>query len=175
MTPRLSRRTALLTGAAAALPAALAAAPAPAAAACLTVEQAARWTDAYLAAWRSKDAAAAARLFTPDARYEAVPGVADQTYVGRDAIRGYWSGVTAGQSEITTLRGTPLVTGDRACVELWVTLRAAGANPSGDDWITLIETNVLTFTPDLLCRHNVEYWNLQPGRLAPPAGWGTAR
>jgi uncharacterized protein (TIGR02246 family) len=172
----VNRRTALLAGVAAAVPVAAAtAAVAAESTARLTADQVAAWTDAYFAAWRTKDAEAAARLFTPDALYEAIPGVPDQTFQGREAIKTYWRDITAGQSEVTTRRGTPLVTGDRAYVEMWVTLRAAGANPEGDDWITLIESNVLYFTPDRLCRRNVEYWNMQLGRLDPPAGWGAAR
>lgn len=135
---------------------------------CLRRADVVRWTDRYLAAWQSKDADAAALLFTPDALYQAVPGVEAQTFRGRDAIRAYWSDVTRDQSDLTAWRGTPLVDGDRAVVELWVTLRAGG------QWITLIESNVLTFAPGLLCSRNVEYWNLQTGQLQPPPGWGTA-
>ena len=138
----------------------------------LTTATVVRWTRAYLAAWRDKDADAAAQLFTPDAVYQAVPSVAAQTFQGRDAIRRYWSEVTASQSDLTARHGIPVITGDRAAVELWVTLRATGANPAGDDWITLIEANFLIFARDGRCRRNVEYWNLQLGRLDPPPGWG---
>ncbi|MDQ1019012.1 nuclear transport factor 2 family protein [Streptomyces afghaniensis] len=176
MASPLNRRTALLTAVAATVPVA-AATPTVAAepTSRLTPGQVAAWTAAYFEAWRTKDAEAAARLFTDDALYEAIPGVAEQTFKGRTAIKTYWRDVTAGQSDVTARHGAPLVTGDRACVEMWVTLRAAGANPDGDDWITLIETNILYFTPDRLCRRNVEYWNMRLGRLAPPAGWGAAR
>jgi uncharacterized protein (TIGR02246 family) len=140
-----------------------------------SVAEVRRWTTAYLEAWRLKDAEAAGRLFTEDALYEAVPGVADQTYRGREAIEAYWADVTAPQSEMSYRFGTPMVGGRRAVVELWVTMRVPGANPGGDDWVTLIETNILSFARPRLCRRNVEYWNLQPGRLDPPAGWGEDR
>jgi uncharacterized protein (TIGR02246 family) len=136
-----------------------------------------RWTTAYLEAWRTKDAAAAVRLFAPDALYEAVPGDESQTYRGRDAIGRYWRDVTSGQSDIGHRQGTPVVTGDRAAVEMWVTLRAPAAHPDGDHWITLIETNVLTFGTvgsERLCTRNSEYWILRTGRHDPPQGWGRA-
>ncbi len=137
-----------------------------------TRDDAVHWTRAYLDAWRSRDDEAVTQLFTPDACYEVVPGVAAQTYRGRAAIGRYWREVTAGQSDIEGRHGVPLVEGRRVVVELWVTLRSAGANPKGGDWITLIETNVLRFGAAGLCEHNAEYWNLQTGRLSPPAGWG---
>ncbi|WP_018681432.1 nuclear transport factor 2 family protein [Actinokineospora enzanensis] len=144
----------------------------PAGAEGVGVRRVERWTDAYLAAWGAKDGDAAAGLFTPDAVYQVIPGVAAQTYVGRAAIKDYWIGVTAPQSDFTGVRGKPVVTGNRAAVEVWVTMRAAGANPDGDDWVTLIEANLLTFTRDGLCSRNAEYWHFQLGRITPPAGWG---
>ncbi|GAU69234.1 hypothetical protein SSP35_11_00530 [Streptomyces sp. NBRC 110611] len=176
MTHRTHRRTLLRAGLAA-LPL-TAAAPAVAAAAerhgRLTAAAVARWTDAYLEAWRTKNDVAGGQLFTPDALYEAVPGVPEQTFRGREAIERYWREVTADQSDITGRHGTPIVTGDRAAVELWVTLRSPALNPDGDHWATLLETNILLFAPDGRCRRNTEYWNIRTGRLTPPQGWGTA-
>ncbi|MFD9544896.1 nuclear transport factor 2 family protein [Streptomyces sp. NPDC060022] len=179
MTAGIDRRS-VLGGGAAAAAAGTVLATAPTALAAetagrITSAEAERWTAAYLRAWRTKDADGAGRLFSEDALYEAVPGVVAQTFRGRDAIKEYWREVTAPQSDLTALQGTPLITGDRACVELWVTLRANGANPTGGDSITLIETNIPYFGADRLCHRNAEYWNLQPGRLDPPHGWGSAR
>lgn len=100
---------------------------------------------------------------------------AAQTFQGRDAISS-----TGGRSPPRNRipdghPGNPLITGGRACVELSVTLRATGANPTGGDWITLIETNILYFGADRPCHRNVEYGNLQSGRLDLPHGWGSAR
>ena len=130
------------------------------------------WTDAYADAWIAKDADAAALLFTEDAIYEAIPGVGEQTFVGREAIRQYWVNITAPQSNVTILPGEPIVNGERGVVELWVTMRLPPVNPAGDQMVTLIETNILCFDRAGLCSRNVEYWNLQIGELAPPAGWG---
>ena len=132
------------------------------------------WIDAYAAAWIGKDADAAAALFTKDAIYEAVPGIANQTFIGRDAIRRYWTDITAAQSNVKIRRGEPIVGDQRSVVELWVTMRLPPVNPLGDQMVTLIETNVLSFDRGGLCSRNVEYWNLQIGELAPPNGWGEA-
>jgi hypothetical protein len=46
------------------------------------------WLDAYVAAWRSYDAAAIGDLFAPDARYAYHPY--DEPLRGRDAIAASW-------------------------------------------------------------------------------------
>jgi len=131
-----------------------------------------QWINRYSAAWRNKDADGAALLFTEDAIYQALPGVASQTFVGRAAIHDYWAGITAGQSGVTILHGEPIVQGARALIELWVTMQVPALNPDPGHWVTLIESNVLTFDDTAHVSHNVEYWNLQTGALTPPEGWG---
>lgn len=139
----------------------------------LSENQVLRWVRGYIKAWETRDADAAAALFTPDAIYEEIPGVPERTFTGREAIRQYWRDVTADQSDIKVLHGDPLVEGSRAAVELWVTLRSPALNPSGDNWATIIEANVLIFAGQQLCRRNTEYPVIRPGKLPPPAGWGT--
>jgi SnoaL-like protein len=131
-----------------------------------------RWVNGYVAAWRARDGDAAARLFTADAIYEAVPGVPDQTFVGRDAIRRYWIDVTASQSDIDILPGAPLVQGRRAAVELWVRLRAPALNSASGNEATIIESNFLQFAAGGLCRRNTEYYIVRTGWIDPPPGWG---
>ncbi|TCO50844.1 nuclear transport factor 2 family protein [Actinocrispum wychmicini] len=126
-----------------------------------------RWVEEYLRAWRDKDDLAVGRIFTADAVYQEIPGDDAHTYVGRRSIQEYWRTITAGQTEVTTRYGEPLVQGDRAAVELWITLRANG------NWLTFEETNVLYFARDGRVRRNVEYWIMRPGRFDPPARWGT--
>ncbi len=140
----------------------------------LRVSEVVAWIEAYARAWEQKDADAAALLFTQNAIYEAIPGVAEQTFVGRDAIGTYWANITAGQSEVTVRHGAPMVANDRAFVELWVTMKVPAINPEGDHWVTLIETNTLYFETCTLVKRNVEYWNLMMGYVSPPAGWGLA-
>ena len=128
-----------------------------------------RWVETYLRAWRDKDDVAVGRLFTADAVYQEIPGDETRTFVGRRAIREYWRTITAGQSDVTTHYGEPLIQGDRAAVELWVSLRVNG------NWLTLVETNVLYFAPTGQVRRNVEYWIPREGRFDPPPGWGAPR
>ncbi|MEO6602236.1 MAG: nuclear transport factor 2 family protein, partial [Polyangiaceae bacterium] len=49
------------------------------------------WAELYSDAWIKKDADRAIELFTPGATYEAIPGVAEQTFVGHAAIHKYWT------------------------------------------------------------------------------------
>lgn len=139
----------------------------------LTRRHVIQWTRRYGRAWVRKDADAAVQLFTEDAVYQAIPGISDQTFVGRAEIHDYWVNVTAAQSNVTVRHGEPLIQGNRATIELWVTMQIDGINPAQDDWVTLIEANLLTFADTEHCRVNVEYWNLQMGVVAPPPGWGT--
>lgn len=132
------------------------------------------WMDDYLEAWETKDSEAVMALFSEDAVYQSIPGVESETYVGRDAIGDYWTNVTASQSDITGIRGTPIVSGNQATIEIWVTFVNPEFNPDGDHFLTLLEANVLTFSEDGLVTKNAEYYNIVPGKIDPPAGWGEA-
>jgi hypothetical protein len=131
-----------------------------------------KWMQGYLQAWETRDADAVVKLFTPNGVYQSIPGVANQTFVGRKAIHKYWFNVTRPQSMIHGIQGQPIVTGNRASIEIWVTFRDPVYNPKGKHMITLLETNVVTFVKSGLASKNVEYWNIIPGVHAPPAGWG---
>jgi uncharacterized protein (TIGR02246 family) len=125
-----------------------------------------RWVESYLKAWKDKDDAAVGKLFTDDAVYQEIPGDEARTYTGRQAIQQYWRTITAGQSDVTAHYGEPVIQGDRAGVELWITLQAGGK------WMTIVEANVLHFAQNGQVRRNVEYWTLRDGNFAPPPGWG---
>ena len=56
------------------------------------------WLSAYGAAWQTRDAAAAGKLFTADASYHEMPF--DAPKAGRAAIEEYWRGVTADQRDV---------------------------------------------------------------------------
>jgi hypothetical protein len=136
-------------------------------------QTASKWMHGYLQAWETRDADAVVRLFTPNGVYQSIPGVPSQTFVGRKAIHKYWFDVTRPQSLIHGIQGRPLVTGNRASIEIWVTFRDPVYNPKGKHMITLLETNVVTFVKGGLASKNVEYWNIIPGVHSPPPGWGT--
>jgi SnoaL-like domain len=135
-------------------------------------QTATKWMAGYLQAWETRDADAVVKLFTPRGVYQSIPGVSNQTFVGRRAIHKYWFNVTRPQSLIHGVQGEPIVTGNRAAIEIWVTFRDPVYNPKGKHMITLLETNVVTFVKGGLASKNVEYWNIIPGVHSPPPGWG---
>jgi uncharacterized protein (TIGR02246 family) len=132
-----------------------------------------KWMQGYLRAWETRDADAVVKLFTPNGVYQSIPGVANQTFVGRKAIHKYWVNVTRPQSMIHGIQGKRVITGNRAAIEIWVTFRDPVYNPKGKHMITLLETNVVTFVKSGLASKTVEYWNIIPGVHSPPPGWGT--
>ena len=138
----------------------------------LTPQDASRWMKGYLSAWENRDADAVVKLFTPNGVYQSVPGDPTQTFTGRAAIHKYWFDVTRPQSKISGIQGKPIVTGNRAAIEIWVQFIDPEYNPAGDHKITLLETNILTFASNHLVSKNVEYWNFLTGWQPPPPGWG---
>src|SRR5215212_7277250 len=56
------------------------------------------WLESYGAAWEARDAKAAGRLFTTDARYHEMPF--DEPKKGRAGIEEYWRTVTADQRDV---------------------------------------------------------------------------
>jgi hypothetical protein len=108
------------------------------------------WIERYRQAWETADADEVADLFTPGASYRS--SVFREPHLGSDAIRRYW----------------PVVTEARAAVEWWATM----IDPDEGE-ITLPGCLLLRFAPDGRCQDLWEYWQVQPGRQDPPAGWGT--
>jgi ketosteroid isomerase-like protein len=123
-----------------------------------------QWLDGYRRAWIERDADGAAALFTDDALYR--EKAFDPPFVGRDAIRGYWSTVTQGQQDVELRYGTPVVQGHRVAVEWWANLVNDGTP------VTLAGEFLLVFDRDGRCRELREYWVLTTGRVDPPEGWG---
>jgi nuclear transport factor 2 (NTF2) superfamily protein len=131
----------------------------------MTPEAAQQWVDAYGHAWRSKDAARAAALFSSAGVYRSHPF--RPPHVGRDAIRAYWERATARQRDLNLRFGRPIVDGPHVAVEWW----AEGAEDDGD--FTLPGCLVLRFDDDGLCEELREYWHLESSRLDPPQSWGS--
>ncbi len=122
------------------------------------------WLERYRRAWIERDADAASRLFTQDATYREQPFQAP--FVGRAAIREYWSKVTASQASVELRYGKAIVDGSRLAVEWWANLQADGAP------LTLAGEFLLLFAETGECRELREYWVLSQGRVEPPLGWG---
>ncbi len=125
------------------------------------------WIDGYAQAWRDKDADAAADLFTQTATYTADPF--GEPAAGQDAVREYWSGVTATQEELRVLFGSAIASADsrRAAVEFWVSMVNGGTE------LTLTGILFLRFDPSGRCEELRETWNIGMGRSDPPAAWGS--
>jgi len=70
----------------------------PVAAQDLALDDVERWLSGYQEAWETRDPAAAARLFTADARYFETPW--SLPFDGRSAIADYWASVTADQRDV---------------------------------------------------------------------------
>jgi SnoaL-like domain len=124
-----------------------------------------RWIDAYERAWVSKDAAAAAALFSHGGVYHSHPF--RDAHVGRDAIRAYWEDATATQSNLSLRFGRPIVDATHVAVEWWV----EGEGAEGD--FTLPGCLILRFGNDGLCVELREYWHVESRRVPPPEGWGS--
>ena len=122
------------------------------------------WLARYRRAWIERDADAASRLFTEDATYREHPFQAP--FVGRAAIRDYWSNVTASQTQVELRYGRSIADGRRLAVEWWANLQANGAP------LTLAGEFLLLFAETGECRELREYWLLAQDRVEPPPGWG---
>lgn len=123
------------------------------------------WIERYRRAWETGDADEIVDLFTPDAAYRS--SVFREPYLGRDAIRGYWQRGAGRQRAVTVRMGQPVIAPGRMAVEWWTTM-----DDPDDGEITLPGCLLLRFAPDGRCHDLWEYWQVQPGRQDPPAGWG---
>ncbi len=74
----------------------------------ITTEEFERWLDAYGVAWKTGDSQAAIDLFADKAQYYETPF--DDPFVGRDAIRQYWSeGAGESQKDVQFVYGDVVV------------------------------------------------------------------
>lgn len=122
------------------------------------------WLERYRRAWIERDAEAAGLLFAEDAIYREQPFQAP--FVGRAAIRDYWSRVTASQTKVELRYGRAVVDGQRVAVEWWANLQ------THDGPLTLAGEFLLLFTDTGECRELREYWILTQAHADPPTGWG---
>jgi ketosteroid isomerase-like protein len=123
------------------------------------------WIEGYRVAWEQRDADAAAALFTEDATYRSE--IFSDPSQGREGVHGYWTSVTAAQSEVEVKMGRPFVEGKRVAVEFWTNMKGDGAD------VTLPGCMLLDFDDNWLCRRLREYYHYQPGHMDPPPEWGT--
>ena len=113
------------------------------------------WLARYGAAWETRDADAAAALFTADATYHEMPF--DAPISGLDGIRDYWARVTADQREIH-FNARPIVVSGNTGVAEWTAnfrLESSGAT------IELNGVFVLEFDATGRCTSLREWWHVR--------------
>jgi hypothetical protein len=119
------------------------------------------WLDGYGSAWMSRDAAAAAALFTPSARYFETPHA--DPFDGREGIAEYWANVTADQREIEFTSRVLAVDGNVGVAEWSATFVTA----STGDTVGLDGVFILHFDDEGLCAELREWWFLRPPDAEP--------
>ena len=115
-----------------------------------------QWLDGYGAAWEARDPAAAARLFTTDARYYETPW--SEPFAGSDGIAEYWMSVTADQRNVAFDYELIALNADTA-VAHWTAsfeLDSSGAT------LALDGVFVLTFDSAQQVSELREWWVLKP-------------
>ena len=123
------------------------------------------WVDAWERGWRAHEAETIAALYTDDAVYLSHPF--REPLLGAAGAREYAQQAFADEEDAEIRFGEPVVGGGRAVVEYWAVIR----DRLGTAW-TLAGTSVLRFAPDGRVEDHRDYWTMDEGRRAPPAGWG---
>jgi uncharacterized protein (TIGR02246 family) len=125
-----------------------------------------RWAATWTAAWKAHDVEAVVGLYAEDCVHRSTPF--RPPHVGRQAIRDYVAGAFAEEREVDDVRfGTPVVEGDRACVEYWATFTdQRGAA------MTLAGCAIARFDGAGQVTEARDYWHLREGHEAPPGEWG---
>jgi uncharacterized protein (TIGR02246 family) len=121
----------------------------------LTMSELSKWLDAYGAAWESRDADAAANIFSEDATYQVTPY--EEPHVGQDGVRNYWAGVTENQRNVQFEYEAISVAGNTGIAHWTAKFEVA---PDG----TPLELNgifILEFDGDGKCRRLREWWHLK--------------
>jgi hypothetical protein len=127
---------------------------------------ASRWAATWTAAWRAHDVDAITALYADDSVHRSAPF--RPPHRGRQAVAEYVAWAFADEQRVDEVRfGTPVVQGDRACVEYW----AMFLDQSGAAF-TLAGCAMARFDADGLVTEASDYWHLQPGHNLPPPGWG---
>ncbi|MDX1403697.1 MAG: nuclear transport factor 2 family protein [Woeseiaceae bacterium] len=125
----------------------------------LTVPALTAWLDAYGEAWETRDADAAANIFSENATYQVTPY--EEPHVGQDGVRSYWAGVTANQRNVQFDYQVLAVTGNTGIAH-WT----ANFDVEGGPNIDLNGVFVLDFDEDGRCRRLREWWHLQSDAAA---------
>lgn len=121
----------------------------------LSMAELARWLGAYGSAWENRDAAAAANLFSPDARYFETPY--SDPFEGPAGVRDYWTRVTADQRDID-FRFSPIAVQGNTGIASW---GAVFTTVSGGARVELNGVFVLEFDESRRCTTLREWWHVR--------------
>lgn len=119
----------------------------------LTARALTDWLARYERAWETRNADAAASLFTEHATYRETPFAAP--FDGRAAIRDYWTNVTADQRDVDFMADVVSVS-DNVGVAHWA---ATFSQPSTGKQVALDGVFVLAFAADGRCESLREWWH----------------
>ena len=114
-----------------------------------------RWMEAYGRAWEDRDAAAAAALFTADARYRETPWA--EPFEGREGVAAYWQRVTPDQDDIAFAFEVLAVSGSTGFARWSCRFRSI----SGDAPVELNGIFVLDFADANLVSSLREWWHVR--------------
>ena len=110
------------------------------------------WLQKYEAAWETRDAAAAGRLFTGDATYH--DNAFEPIMQGRAAIEKYWSRETTDQRDVQFESRVIAVDGNTGVAHWSATFKLASSGAT----IQLDGVFVLEFAPSGECKALREWW-----------------
>lgn len=111
------------------------------------------WLTAYGRAWETRDADAAAALFSSNANYFETPYA--EPFAGSAGVREYWARVTSDHSDVK-FRHTIVGLADGVGVARW---NAKLTLASTDGPLELDGVFLLTFDADGLCKELREWWH----------------
>ena len=129
-------------------------------------EAARRWAATWTVAWQTHDVESVVDLYADDCVHRSTPF--RPPHHGRQGVRDYVTQAFADEQQIDEVRfGTPVVQGDRACVEYW----ARFLDDHGTA-MTLAGCAMARFDADGRITEARDYWHLENGHRPPPQEWG---
>jgi uncharacterized protein (TIGR02246 family) len=115
------------------------------------------WLQKYGAAWETRDAAAAGKLFTADATYQEMPF--DAPKQGRAGIEEYWRTVTAEHRDVKFESTVISVSGNTGVAHWHAKFKVASTGAT----LELDGVFVLEFDEKGDCKSLREWWHLKAG------------
>jgi hypothetical protein len=122
------------------------------------------YVESYRRAWESWDVERFVALHSDDVVYVAHP---QETVVGREALRRYVHQEQIAQGAVSVRIGKPVIDGDHAAAEFWVTAT------NGEDEASIAGCFIAQLDETSgLCTRFREYWFDLEGHIDAFEGWG---